>query len=93
MKIWEQIKKRNWGKGHVAQTARGEDANYDDVDACKWCADGWLLRVYMGSDNYIEARHKLAKVIGRTYSGIEPWNDNARRTFAEVKAAFKRADL
>jgi len=87
MKIHEQITPATWCQGTMFQTARGKKCRLFNAFAC--CAHGWLLRAY--PYGYPRARNHFVEV--NDLVSIHAWNDAPGRTFDEVKAAFRKADL
>lgn len=79
MKIHEVITKELWQKG---------DYGAGGID-CPHCSLGWIDAIYGMLD--LKAEDRLRKAI--ECSSIVEWNDDPARTFAEVKDAFRRADL
>ena len=88
MKIHELITPETWCKGSIARDNNDGRCSVGYDGACKWCANGWILKVY-GSDvaPFVEAKLKIAE--GGTTIPI--WNDLS--TFDEVFEAFFKADL
>lgn len=92
MKIHELITPETWIKNVFAQTESGLQTIPEDGAACRFCALGWLVRVY-GTDCEIEKDRLRAVIPGTHPSKITIWNDYSGRTFEEVKEAFRKADL
>ena len=89
MKIHEQITKETWCKGSSHKDANGDNLpSYNKAIAKSHCAQGWLSLVYDPDFPVIKLLRELPKGMS-----IGQWNDHPRRTFEEVKAAFKKADL
>lgn len=97
-KIHEQITEETWCQEVLAQDADGISVPPLRIQsACKWCALGWIDKVYETPDAY-GAVSKLTQHLyteGKLTSpcGIASWNDDPKRTFVEVKEAFQKADL
>lgn len=77
-KIRELITEETWCKGAFGGSGK------------RRCALTWIMDVY-GNDDYASALFHMLKTIGMTV--LPYWNDAPERTFAEVKAAFEKADL
>ena len=90
MKIHEQITPYNWCKYATAKDKKGHDVDIFSPKACRWCALGWLDKIYgpTAEGGALELFHKFNKNIKEP---IGRWNDSS--TFDEVKAAFLKADL
>lgn len=89
-KIWELITKDTWCKGayHKAKN-NGKLAH---------CAIGWIQVMYPATctdqksyESRKEAEEKFRNAINKEC--IVAWNDRGIRTFKQVKAAFKKADI
>ena len=77
-----------WTKGKYARNKAGELADIKE-GAC-WCVDGALTLCYSGDSEYYKARKRLRNVVGFSIIG---WNDAPERTFEEVQAALRKADV
>lgn len=74
-------------KIHEVITRRNWIQHHEYLDG-RHCAAGWIRKIY-GEKDYIIAYSKLVDVVGP----VREWNDAPERTFPEVLAAFKAADL
>lgn len=96
VKIHEQITPETWCKNHIAVDKYGKYVSYDSADAIKWCSLGWIKKVY-GVAKSFELELKVLDHIdlgGWIGEGIlTQWQDSEERTFEEIKAAFKSAEL
>lgn len=79
---------KGWTKRAFARKRNGKICVLDSKDACSFCASGAMRRI-MGGESYIEGWKMLERAID-PYS-IIAWNDDPKRTQAEVVAAFDRA--
>lgn len=94
MKIHEMITQETWCKGNTAMTRDGElVSSADHPRACRWCALGWIFKAaHYGKERVLTDAIGLPTPRGPV-TAIMLWNDQKERTFAEVKEAFKKADL
>lgn len=91
-KIHEQITEETWCKGADARDGDGISVYIGSPDACAFCAYAWLMNVYgTRYDQVWKHRNHLLNTVGT--AALSSWNDTPERTFAEVLAAFKAADL
>lgn len=86
-KIHEQITEETWCQGMSYQNANGSPtiASY----ACRACSEAWGYEIY-GEAEGNDLRAKFREVNG--ILNVVNWNDAPERTFAEVHAAFQRAN-
>ncbi len=86
-----------WCQGAYAIDAKGNAVGEDSDDVCRWCLMGAIYKCYCywstsGIQQDIhDIAKKMASIIGN-YSFIE-WNDDPKRTFAEVREAILKADI
>jgi hypothetical protein len=83
-----------WTKGEFAINAKGEFVDIMSPEACKFCADGALMRVATGEGglrdkNYGRAFKKLCAVTPSGFGSIISFNDKA--THVQVLEVFDRA--
>lgn len=91
MKAIDYIRK-GWVQGHYAVNSDGRAALIGSPAACAWCTTGAILASYPdGTPEHWNARRKLADVIDTWNFSV--WNDAAKRTHAEVIAAFEQAGI
>jgi hypothetical protein len=79
-KIWQLITPEAWCKRDLVRYYTKRPAAY--------CAFGWLKKIY-GPDFYPQ----VVKLEGVIQAMTVSWNDDPKRTFKQVKAAFRRANL
>jgi hypothetical protein len=88
-----------WTQGASARNKRGRWCDVLSEDAVRFCLRGAAARVYSGQalDNAISA---IARAIGFDDDWgeyleklIEAWNDDKRRTLAEVRQVIERAGV
>lgn len=77
----------HWTQGHYARNAAGTMESMTSSKAVCWCAEGSILMVDSGHCG--AALRALGSVVGTSH--IPTFNDDARRTHAEVLAAFDEA--
>lgn len=87
-KIHEQITEETWCKGTAYRDRHGTPTGTST--ACQACAEAWGQEIY-GRVARNGARGQFRRVNG--IIKIVSWNDAPERTFSEVLAAFKAADL
>jgi hypothetical protein len=102
MKIHEVITKETWCQGSFAVTEAGRTIGPLEKNAVKWCALGWIHKVYSTSGNcmiiedrvrnYIQSRVE-DRVRNSTHAWVSDWNDSPERTFEEVLAVFKELHI
>jgi hypothetical protein len=76
----------HWSKGYYAHTVAGEEVEYDNNKACKWCCAGALLRAHVPNRGWILLEKHLKK-----HCSLAVFNDDPHTKFAGVKALFKKA--
>lgn len=66
-------------------------------EAMCWCLVGAFLKCYApGTPEYCDANLRLSlalQVIDRKAPSVADWNDKPERTFKEVQALIKKADI
>jgi hypothetical protein len=83
-----------WTQGDIARTAQGQATRPESPDAVCWCAMGALMKVDGG---YPYKAIEAVEAIIRKPRGLPPlrrlawFNDNKRRTQAEVVAKIREA--
>lgn len=93
MKIRELLSSPDkWTQGVFARNSSGYRTYELDQDACSFCLMGALYRCYIDTeDDGLLVRSKLGQAIeDNTITG---WNDDPKRTFAEVKELVDRLDI
>lgn len=88
-KIWQRITGETWCQGTYARNCYGEPVSRDSEHAVSWCAIGWIRESYSILD--WQKEDKFRDVIDA--GSIAEWNDDPKRNFSEVRAAFKKANL
>lgn len=94
--------KKRWSKGTFAVSKGGDPVPSSSIasreDLICFCAAGALIKANNGQDDiYRSALHRLSEVLPRYWNSdldednVFSWNDSARRTHAQVVAAFKKA--
>lgn len=81
---------KGWCKGEMAYDAKGNVADPESRNACKWCAAGAIAaidstNVYM----YSEAIHEIRKA--NRIGFLTEWNDAPGRRKSHVLRAFDKA--
>jgi hypothetical protein len=79
-----------WTQNAFARRSDGLKTNYNDPHACKWCLFGGAAKIFNTTTEVEELPKVLNAIdekIGRP--GIAQWNDNPKRTFADLKNLFK----
>jgi hypothetical protein len=83
----------SWTQGALAANVDGETCNPQDTQATKWCAVGAMWCCYWG-DEYRDKKDMLrAKVREMGFSSVEDWNDNHKRTHADVVSLLNYLDI
>lgn len=97
MKAWQLLDSpEKWTKGENARDGKGRVIEPTAQDACCWCINGILMRMYptdMGSKTEnarCEAWDKLERRIG---GNVIHWQDAPERTHQEVLAVLKELDI
>ena len=95
MKIWQLMTPDTWCKGLIAVDRYNQGVEYDSPHACKWCLQGWLLKLY--GDNR-EVVYQLEEQILQTLNlgyicFLSQWNDNGDTTFEMVRDILIKEDL
>ena len=83
---------RGWTQGDDAIDEKGKPVPPRSPEACSWCAIG-AISAAMG--DYSKNEHRLARdaithTMGLRAYSLAEWNDDPKRTFAEVRAAFEK---
>ena len=83
---------KRWCKGDYAKNKEKVGIDVYDADACSWCLEGAIKKVY--PDNPDRILEKLSKLINSNLFGAIPnWNDKPKRTFEQVKALVIKAGI
>lgn len=85
-----------WTKGVPARKANGEACLSTHPEAVQWCLVGSLIavRTWKGHSLHGEdedARSLVSQCLGATTCDLAIWQDDSKRTHAEVMGAFDRA--
>lgn len=92
-KIYQQINSKNWCQDAYAKDKDGHAVTTRSVNAVRWCAVGWIIRIYP-TKNCDRIQQQLRDVLNMPPSeGLGKWNDTRHRTWQQVRAAFKKAGL
>jgi len=92
MKAWELLDQKGWCRGTYAVDAGGNSVSVGAETATAFCANGALLKVYPGYDDYFSAYDKLLKRVRPIAGTVPKWNDS--QTSAEpVIALLKELDI
>lgn len=85
-----------WTKNAFARDASGNEVSSRNSTAVCWCVGGAFNKCYPTFDNEsiderVRVREKLEAKLGGCV--IVSWNDDPKRTFAEVKALVEELDI
>jgi hypothetical protein len=90
MKAWELLATPDkWTQGVGARDARGREVSPSSKKAKCWCIYGAINKCY-GNDGFSLMALRIERLIP-TY--VSTWNDNPKRTHAEVIEVLKKADV
>lgn len=92
MKIWEFLELHGssiWTKGAFARDSTGIQTQVLSPEAVAWCSIGLLMKFARMSR--CEDFRAAAGIAYRETTSY--WNDDSKRMFEDVLAAFKKADL
>ena len=81
-KIYEQINENTWCQGAFESTS--------STGITQHCASGWLIAAGYGISG--EAYKLVQQAAGINYT-LCAWNDETKRTWQDVRDAFKKANL
>jgi hypothetical protein len=84
-----------WAQGFFAFNQDGDTRSPRSDEACKWCVFGAIKRIYSGSAED-EAFYKLNDIIHESdprFILMVNWNDDPKRTHAEVLEAVRKAGI
>ena len=101
MKAFELLEKpESWCQGMFAKTKEGIMVHPISPNASQWCISGAIHKVYRDdhvlNSAELEAFRKLLDVLdypNNFYASIVGWNDDSKRTHAEVLALLKEAGV
>jgi hypothetical protein len=83
-----------WTQGADARDAWGRACDPDSPAAAMYCLRGAVLRAYGESEAAEAALERVKRAVGaKGPLGIEYWNDNLSRTFAEVLEVLEKSDV
>jgi hypothetical protein len=80
-----------WLQEELAVTKDGMPCGTMHRDAARWCSVGAIFATGCSPDEGTSAKHALYLAAGTLASTLIDWNDNHKRTHADVLAAFDRA--
>lgn len=93
MKIYEQITPETWCQRSYAEDKDGRSVQSEAPEAVKWCAMGWLRKVYRYQNaTYFDVVNHMHKEMG-LHKYIGSWNDQPERKFEEVLELFKKVNI
>ena len=89
-------KPENWCQKAFAMDGDGKTVPLESATACRFCLTGSLFKVY--TDGFGPAWDKVVATLGSVYGtsdaqNLAHWNDNPKRTHAEVLALLKKAGV
>lgn len=80
---------QNWCQGWFAHDERGQSLDYNDPEACSWCAVGALRRE---GERWNRGAYKaLWAQLPAGYDHVSDYNDDYGVTHADVLALYDRA--
>jgi hypothetical protein len=82
--------RKRWTRGASARNARSRPVNVDSPAACRWCAEGAVLRFLPNGIGLYWINELLCKAAGMPIGGSFH-NFNDTHTHAEVLAVFDEA--
>jgi hypothetical protein len=89
MKAIDYIRK-GWTQGEFARDVEGNAVDWSSDMAVCWCTEGAIFAALPLGERK-EALNKVLRAIGLT--SLIGWNDDPKRTKAEVEAAFEKAGI
>ena len=87
MKAWQYIQK-GWCQGSEARTKTGKKCSTHSPNAAAWCLAGALHKIYSADERGV-IDDRIYELID---TNIIDWNDDPKRTKAEVIALLKKAE-
>ena len=82
-----------WTKGAFARDKEGKVIGSGSPLACCWCLSGAAFHC-VGDDSDESAYAILARIRERVgHASVAAWNDDPKRTFAEVRALVEELDI
>jgi len=92
MKAYKLLEKpEHWTTGQFARDAEGRGCHSHSTRAVSWCARGAIEKCYKDLTVF-PALERLWEAIGARV-GIINWNDDPKRTHAQVVAMLKKANV
>ena len=90
MKIKDLLKtKQDWTQGTLARDKDG-NAHFSETNSTSWCLGGAIERCYPNR----KIRNKVhLDVVGIIKMEIADWNDDPKRTFADVRKLIEEMDI
>ena len=101
MKAWELISEAGcWTRLVAARNLQGEPVHEDSADATCWCAIGAIAKCYKTATGQEGAMYKLCRYLQTVlhiprrgydmdHDVVARWNDDRKRTQAEVVGTLK----
>lgn len=94
MKVYEQLNESNWTKRTFARGTDGFPCSLDNPNAIKFCAYGWLLKVYgEGGADEINTRAKTYLDQRGIWPLLQEYNDREKTTLEDIKQLFQMLDV
>ena len=92
MKVKELLSDESkWCQGPIARSLSGRSVSYNNPNAVCWCLWGALHKCYPDENQFLTVRRKVKRYIRGDF--VTDWNEDRRRTFAEVKALVEELDI
>lgn len=93
MKVSELLNEHNWIKGERALNHAGIATTVNDVDACQWCLIGAIEKCYLsnGLDKFLAIVNSVYNYLN--IGSVVNWNDDPKRTFADIHQVITALDI
>lgn len=83
-------KPESWCQGANARNMAGTPVSSLDDDACKWCLVGAIIKTYPYALDRAKIHVKIKSIV---FKDATSWNDDPKRTHAEVLALLKEVEV
>lgn len=91
--------KKSWTKGYWARNEKGKRRDINAADACQFCLEGAIRRVY--PDTWFVITNRVMDIIRAKFPdrtkyatlGIPEFNDDKRTTFTQVREVIREARI
>ena len=93
MKAWQLLKEKGWCRGTYARNGNGTPVHWTSEFAVSFCAIGAITKVSRSGTRASFKQNVVELLLPKGQRNLGAWNDDPKRTKAEVIALLKKANV